>query len=229
VQLEDALFELPDAIYSLGLVLMQRVEIAESPAELCSAIDDFAHEMLRSEREMPPETRKPIRDLLRQGGFKPSGRNRPASEYLANDLATRGAFNFINNLVDINNFLSLQYFVPMSVLDADVFKGRVHLRFGRAGERYIFNPAGQELDLEGLLLTADLCDGESIPLGSPIKDSMAGKLTPETKSALVVVYSHPGVTTDEQMAAMLEEWCDLSARYASAEGFATRVLSRTEK
>ncbi len=207
---------------------MEQVAVAESPPELRSQIADFAAEMLASEQKIPEETRTQIRALLRQGGFKPSGRNRPASEYLLNDLANRGAFNFISNLVDINNFLSLRYFLPMSVLDAGVFRGRVHLRFGESGEKYIFNPAGQELDLAGLLLAADLREGASVPLGTPVKDSMAGKVTSETRSALVVIYSHPAVTDEGQMASILQEWCEFSARFASASGFSTRVLSAEE-
>src|SRR3712207_7695492 len=45
--------------------------------------------------------------LLRNGGFRPSGRNKPASEYLA-QAAREGRFPRINNLVDVNNLVSLR-------------------------------------------------------------------------------------------------------------------------
>lgn len=227
MRLDEVLIELSRARYTIGLVHMGSVAVQDSPADLRTTTESIVREILERGCEIPEETRRQIRRLLRQGGYKPSGRNRPASEYLAKDLAARGAFNFINNLVDINNLLSLRHFLPMSVLDADMFRGSIHIRFGLAGERYVFNPAGQELDLRGLLMVADSLAAGSIPMGTPVKDSMAGKLTSETSSALVVVYSHPRVTTDEQMEAILQEWCDLATRYAAADRLSTRVLSRS--
>jgi DNA/RNA-binding domain of Phe-tRNA-synthetase-like protein len=227
VQLDEVIVDLPRARYCIGLVHMEGVLLRDSPYELRREIEDFAEQMLEQGCDVPEDSRKQIRRLLRQGGFKPTGRNRPASEYLARDLATRGSFHFINNLVDINNYLSLRYALPMSVLDAGVIRGNLHIRVGEVGENYIFNPSGQELDLKGLLLVADYFEGVSRPLGSPIKDSVAAKLASRCRSALVVVYSHPQVVSDLVMESVLQEWCELGATYAHAENMETTVLSDT--
>ena len=47
-------------------------------------------------------TKAAVRDLLRAGGYKPSGRSKPASEYLAAAYAKQ-AFPRINALVDACN------------------------------------------------------------------------------------------------------------------------------
>ena len=63
-----------------------------------------------------------IRSMLRLGGFKPSGRNRPAQEYLARTAATCGGLAAISNIVDINNLFSLQHHLPASVIDASLLE-----------------------------------------------------------------------------------------------------------
>jgi len=209
----------------LGLVHFERVQVQESPPALLNEVSRLTGDYLARGVEMPEEYVKGVRGLLRQGGFKPSGRNRPASEYLLRDLQETGEFKFISNLVDINNLLSLKHFLPMSALDADRFTGDPHLRLGYEKERYVFNPSGQELDLTGLIVIADYYGGASRALGSPIKDSMAGKLTESTRSALAVVYSHPQLTPEHTMEEILAEWCELARKHASGAGFHTRVVT----
>ncbi len=55
-----------------------------------------------------------VRDLLRAGGYKPSGRSKPASEYLA-AAAAKGEFPRINALVDACNVVSLHAGLPISL------------------------------------------------------------------------------------------------------------------
>jgi DNA/RNA-binding domain of Phe-tRNA-synthetase-like protein len=124
-----------------------------------------------------------VRDLLRQGGFKPSGRSKPASEYLK-AAAERAALQSINPAVDAANVVSLHAGLPISVLDADLLVEPLHLDLGRPGESYVFNPAGQALDLDGLLV---LRDGHG-PAGSPVKDSQRTKTHAGTRRTLTVLW-----------------------------------------
>src|SRR5687767_9011765 len=50
--------------------------------------------------------RQSVRDLLRSGGYKPTGRSKPASEYLVR-AAEQGALRSINAAVDVCNAVSL--------------------------------------------------------------------------------------------------------------------------
>src|SRR4030042_6779526 len=150
MELDDARVELDGYACRLGLALFDAVEVKDSPPGLLDEISQLTNDYLSRGVEMPEEFERGLRGMLRRGGFKPSGRNRPASEYLLRDLAATHEFHFINNLVDINNLLSLRHFLPMSVLDADGFTGELHLRLGYEKERYVFNPSGQDFDLSGL-------------------------------------------------------------------------------
>ena len=144
-----------------------------------------AHEVLR----------EGVRSMLRLGGYKPSGRNKPAQEYLARCLE-EGKFPRINPAVDCLNALSVRVGIPISMLDRDAFSHRLVIRLGNPSESYVFNTSGQSLELENLVV---VCGGENEekPLGSPVKDSMAGKIH-ETVSRIVCILYAPrdGVTDD---------------------------------
>lgn len=133
--------------------------------------------------EIPAETKKAVRDLLRFGGYKPSGRGRPASESLLKALSD-GRFPSIHPVVDFFNHLSLESGLPISVLDAGKIEGDTSFRLGVEKESYVFNPSGQEMALNGLVV---LCD-ESGPAGSPVKDAQRTKVSPDTSRFLVVVW-----------------------------------------
>ena len=65
----------------------------------------------------PDEVKPIVRDLLRFGGFKPTGRSKPASEYLLSAL-DKGRLGTINAAVDACNVASLHSGLPISVVDA---------------------------------------------------------------------------------------------------------------
>jgi DNA/RNA-binding domain of Phe-tRNA-synthetase-like protein len=129
------------------------------------------------------DVRAKVRDLLRHGGYKPTGRGKPASEYLVRAVA-EGALSSINAAVDACNAVSYHSGLPISVVDLDC--GRAPLRIGVAGENdsYVFNASGQTIDLAGLLCLFD-ADG---PCANSVKDAQRTKTRPETTRTLTVIW-----------------------------------------
>src|SRR5512141_1732266 len=78
--------------------------------------------LLRRDAPAPLSPEEPvraaIRDLLRHGGYKPTGRGKPASEYLVR-AAAEGKLTPINAAVDVGNVVSLHAGLPISVVDLD--------------------------------------------------------------------------------------------------------------
>lgn len=130
----------------------------------------------------PEATQKAIRDLLRHGGFKPSGRNKPASEYLRKAAAE--GLRRINAVVDACNAVSLQSGLPISVVDLGRTEGQLTLGVAPAESRYVFNPAGQEIDVSGLLGLADAAG----PCANGVKDAQRTKTDGETRRILVILW-----------------------------------------
>jgi len=129
--------------------------------------------------------RTAVRDLLRHGGYKPSGRGKPASEYLAAALAKR-EFPRINALVDACNVVSLHSGLPISLVDLDRLDPAAPLaiRIAPPATTYVFNPSGQTIDASGLVC---LHDAQG-PTATPIKDAQRTKTHNGTVAALVVLW-----------------------------------------
>lgn len=124
-----------------------------------------------------------VRALLRHGGYKPSGRGKPASEYLAQAQA-EGRFPALNPVVDVCNLVSLHSGLPISVIDLDRARPPLSIVVCPDPTTYVFNPSGQVIDAAGLLA---LCDAEG-PCGTAVKDAQKTKTSADTRTTLSVVW-----------------------------------------
>jgi DNA/RNA-binding domain of Phe-tRNA-synthetase-like protein len=163
-----------------------------SPAELRDLLTIAAAAPLHSDDAV----RQAVRDLLRHGGFKPTGRSKPASEYLIK-AAEEKRLGSINVAVDACNAVSLHSGLPISVVDLDLAREPLRVGLAPAGANYVFNSSGQSIDLSGLLC---LFDAEG-PCGNAVKDAQRTKTTGETRRTLSLIWGTtalPGRTTEAQ-------------------------------
>lgn len=127
--------------------------------------------------------RSAVRTLLRHGGYKPTGRGKPASEYLVRAQA-EGGLASINPAVDACNAVSLHSGLPVSVVDVDRLAPPLRVGLAPTGARYVFNAAGQEIDLEGLLCLWDAAG----PCANAVKDAQRTKTHAGTQRTLSLVW-----------------------------------------
>jgi len=127
------------------------------------------------------EVRQKIRALLKAGGFKPTGRSKPASEYLLAAAPLRS----INLAVDAGNAVSLHSGLPISVVDLDRVHGPLRVGLAPPGSTYVFNPSGQVIDVGKLLCLID-ADG---PCANAVKDAQRSKTDGESRRTLSLVWS----------------------------------------
>ncbi|GIW94584.1 MAG: hypothetical protein KatS3mg110_2625 [Pirellulaceae bacterium] len=133
--------------------------------------------------EQPEGLQQAVRDMLRQGGFKPSGRSKPSSEYLA-ATAQAGKMPSINLVVDLANGISLHSGWPISVVDLDRLHPPLCVKIAAPGNRYPFNASGQEIDVSGLICLHD----QQGPCANAVKDAQRVKTGPETHSTLTLIW-----------------------------------------
>lgn len=140
--------------------------------------------------------RATIRNLLRHGGYKPTGRGKPASEYLVR-AAQEGALRSINLAVDICNAVSLHTGLPVSLIDPDRAEPPFRIALGGRHEKYVFNASGQVIDVTGLLCLFDRLG----PCANAVKDSERTKTTSTTRGTLTVIWSSKELAaqTDEAL------------------------------
>ena len=144
------------------------------------------------------DVRAAVRDLLRHGGYKPTGRGKPASEYLIRAVSD-GSLRSINAAVDACNVVSLHSGLPISVVDRDRAEPPYRIGVAPPGARYLFNASGQEIDLGGLLCLFDAAG----PCANAVKDAQRTKTHEGTVRTLSVVW---GTTALRGRAAAAAAW-----------------------
>lgn len=128
--------------------------------------------------------RAAVRDALRRHGYKPTGRGKPASEYLVG-AAEAGRLAPINAVVDACNAASLHSGLPISVVDLELVRGDLSVGLPPPGASYVFNASGQEIRLDGLPCLID-ADG---PCANAVRDSQRTKTHDGTRRVRVVVWA----------------------------------------
>lgn len=164
----------------------------ELPAALADIPSpEWLVDLLRADADAPVRRsealRAAVRDMLRHGGYKPTGRGKPASEYLVR-AAEEGGLRSINFVVDVCNAVSLHSGLPISVIDLDLATSPLRIAIAEPGASYVFNASGQEIDVNGLVC---LHDAEG-PCANAVKDSHRTKTRPETVRTFSVVWGCKG-------------------------------------
>ena len=189
------------SLYTHAFVTESDALGGESPSWLTRLLQPGADSPLSRDEH----TRSTIRDLLRHGGYKPTGRGKPASEYLVR-AAGEGKLPSINLAVDLCNAVSLHSGLPVSVVDLDRASPPLRVGIADPGTRYIFNASGQELDASGLLC---LFDNEGA-CANAVKDAQRTKTNPDTSRTCSILWGHRDLS--EQVDKALAWYQELLAR-----------------
>ncbi len=186
-------------------IVVRGIEVRPSGQALLARLEGLYADLREGRAGATPARRKAVRALLRNGRYSPSGRGKPACEYLDAVFREKGSLDLISNAVDANNLVSLRHGLPVSAFDGALLRGDLRIRLGRDGERYLFNASGQELHCRDLVV---VCDDRG-PIGSPVKDSQATKLFPGATGVVYVVYANGDDLSPEALV-------DLSAELGAA-------------
>ena len=165
--------------------------VSEWPRSLGEVDASEVAALLRADAAAPlsrsEETRQAVRDLLRHGGYKPTGRGKPASEYLVKAVEA-GKLGSINAAVDCCNVVSFHSGLPISVVDLALAEPPFRIGIAEPGTRYVFNASGQEIDVGGLLCLFDAAG----PCANAVKDSQRTKTRAATRQTLSVLWGCVG-------------------------------------
>ncbi len=207
----------------LGLVwaegLRPPTPTLEPPAflqTLISAAQDSGEEYV------PLDVRQRVRKVLRYGKYKPSGRGKPASEFLLR-AALQDTFPLVNGPVDVNNAISLESGFPGSIFDTARSGRDLRVRRGFPEETYVFNTSGQTIDLQDLLLICRNTESDWHPCGNPVKDAMETKISSETSDVVAVLYM-PIDEPIESAQAWLERYAQRLHTHCGAERTGFKII-----
>ncbi|MDZ7775103.1 MAG: phenylalanine--tRNA ligase beta subunit-related protein [Bacteroidales bacterium] len=163
-------------------ILEAKVRVTESPDELVKLLHSEA-ETIAAREDVADISQLPqvhaTREAYKALGKKPA-RYRVSSEALHRRIVQGKGLYFINNVVDINNLISIQSGCGICLYDADRAGEEITFRIAAAGETY--RGIGKyDLNLENLPVFAD----EQGPFGSPTSDSERTMVSTSTNHILL--------------------------------------------
>jgi DNA/RNA-binding domain of Phe-tRNA-synthetase-like protein len=123
------------------------------------------------------------RTLFHSIGQDPTKR-RPSSEALLNRALKGKELFSINTLVDVGNWCSLDFLLPICIYDAARVGSIIEVRRGRPGEGYLGHNE-QLMNMENRYVLAD----EQGPFGSPITDSQRTAVSENTRDVILGIFA----------------------------------------
>ncbi|MFD0828943.1 B3/B4 domain-containing protein [Neobacillus sp. M.A.Huq-85] len=199
IQLSSSLIEkIPH--FKVGVIEYENITVGDSPQMVKGRLQLF-QESIYFELENKNVTDLPgiqeWRSVFKMTGKDPN-RYRHSAEALYRRVQKQNYLSPVQSAIDLNNFFSLEYQVPIGIYDKEKLEGPVTIQIGAAGEEYR-GLNGRMNSLENLIVSAD----QQGPFGSPFVDSDRTPVTVETKQAVQMIYIRPSLDVDN--AKMLTE------------------------
>lgn len=226
ISIHPDIFELwPEA--RLGLVYVTQVNNCASLKEWHTEqqrIEQVVHQRFPSTEEVGKHPNiQAWRKAYRQFGCDPHD-YRCSAEALARQVVKGNTIWGINPLVDVYNFISLKYTVPVGGEDADQVQGEVQLKRASGQEAFIrLGGTENESPELGEVVYAD--DVGVLCRRWNWREADRTKLTVDTTSAILVIETIPP-TTEAELQAATQELAHLVERWCAAQT-QTQILDQT--
>ena len=177
----------PNTPLKLGVIEMKEISVTTEKSAFNNILEcaaEYAEKYKNANIGEIPGVMK-ARNLFHSIGMDPT-RHRPSSEALLRRALKGLEYFSINTLVDIGNWCSLDFLLPICVYDADKTQGQITARLGKKGESY-FGHSNREVNLHNRFLIAD----ETGSFGSPITDSIRTAVQENTVNAILIIFAPP--------------------------------------
>lgn len=155
------------------------------------------------------------RKLYRKLGKDPS-RYRISSDSLMRRLIKHKGMYYVNNVVDINNLISLKTLWSIGAYDFDKISGPISYSVGRAEDLYEGIGRGI-LNIDKMPVLRDQIG----PFGSATSDSIRTMVTEDTKTLLMVIH---GIGQGDKMDTTIDEMVGYLKKYADLKSIRTEII-----
>ncbi|MGM9934636.1 MAG: B3/4 domain-containing protein [Clostridium sp.] len=211
--------EIKEACPNTALGLIQaKINVNSSSDFLISEIDgycSFLREQLKLEELTSDLKIKAAREAYKALGKSPS-KYRLSSEALIRRILQGKGIYRVNNIVDINNLISIKSKFPVGSYDVNNIDSHIVLNRAEEGARY--KGIGKDLlNIEFLPVLTD----KAGHFGSPTSDCERAMITEDAKEILMCIYSFSG---DKELYRYLNEAQELLEKYADGSDFEINII-----
>lgn len=178
----------------IGIIHYTKITVDESPQMIKGRFRLFQEHLFIELQDSSVTSRPGInewRKLWKAYGADPN-RYRNSSESLMRRIAKQNYLTPFHLAVDLNNFFSIQYEIPIGIYDLNKIVGDVEITLGNEQTGYE-GLNGRFNTLKNILCSKD----EKGAFGSPFVDSLRTSVTEETTEALHIFYLRPSLETKE--------------------------------
>lgn len=190
--IESSIFQI-DEFIKIGINHYTKFVISESPQMLKGRMQLFQEHLffdLQDNELTDYEGIKEWRALWKKFGADP-GRYRPSMEAMMRRIRNQNYLQPLNSGVDLNNFFSLQYEIPVGLYDLSHVESDIHIKLGVSDTTYT-GINGRENNLQGMLTIQDTIG----PFGSPFVDSLRTAVSEQTVDALQFFFLKPSMSIE---------------------------------
>jgi len=184
------LTQLPEL--KIGIIHYTKIVVAESPQMIKGRLQLYQENLYLEMQDQPVTEREGIaewRQLWKQLGADPN-RYRHSAESLMRRVSKQNYLTPLHSGVDLNNFFSLQYEIPVGIYDIAHLKGNIEIALGNEETGYE-GLNGRFNTFNHILFSRD----EEGPFGSPFVDSQRTAVSEATTEALHIFYLRPSLAT----------------------------------
>ena len=193
ISLNNALFQTNDR-FKIGIIHYTKFVVSESPQMIKGRTQLYEENLYLELQENPVTKREGIaewRSVWKSFGADPN-RYRHSAESLMRRIAKQNYLTPFHSAVDINNFFSLQYEIPIGIYDVEKLVGDIEIALGDDETGYE-GLNGRFNSLTNILYSKD----QEGAFGSPFVDSVRTAVTEETTEALQIFYLRPSLDEAE--------------------------------
>ncbi|UJF27836.1 B3/4 domain-containing protein [Planococcus sp. 107-1] len=182
---------LPD--FKIGIIHYNNITVSDSPQMLKGRLQLFQEQLYfdLDEKELTDFPGLLEWKLAWKALGADPNRYRHSAEALFRRIKKQNYLKPVHSGVDMNNFLSLQYEIPLGLYDEDKISGDVEITLGTDQDQY--EGINNRLNTLANIIVAKDSQG---PFGSPYVDSIRTAVTEETKNALHIFYLRPSMDRD---------------------------------
>ncbi|MFP7202246.1 phenylalanine--tRNA ligase beta subunit-related protein [Lysinibacillus halotolerans] len=193
ISINDSLFTTNDQL-KIGIIHYTKIVVSESPQMIKGRTQLYQENLYLELQESPVTERTGIaewRKVWKSFGADPN-RYRHSAESLMRRIAKQNYLSPVHSAVDLNNFFSLQYEIPIGIYDEEKLEGNIELLLGDENTGYE-GLNGRYNSLKNILYSKD----DNGAFGSPFVDSVRTAVTEQTRHAIQIFYLRPSLDETE--------------------------------